>query len=51
MTTRFPTPAAYLALGVQLSSSSDGPTLFIRVPLDGDANDVLDLSAGVSVLF
>jgi hypothetical protein len=42
---------AYLAVGVQLAASSDGPTLFLRVPMDGDANDVLDLSAGVSVLF
>jgi hypothetical protein len=42
---------AYLAVGVQLAGSSDGPTLFLRVPMDGDANDVLDLSAGVSVLF
>lgn len=42
---------AYLNLGATLSEASGHPGLFIRVPLDRDARDVLDLSVGLSARF
>lgn len=42
---------AYLNLGAALPESSGHPGLFIRIPLDGDARDALDLSIGLSARF
>lgn len=42
---------AYLDLGAGLPHLSGSPGLFIRVPLDGDARRVLDLSIGISARF
>lgn len=40
--------SAYVGLGAQLSDVSGRPGLFIRLPLDADAREVLDLSIGFS---
>jgi hypothetical protein len=42
---------AYLTLGAALSEASGHPGLFVRIPLDGDARSVLDLSIGLSAQF
>lgn len=42
---------AYMNLGATLSEASGAPGVFIRVPLDGDARDVLDLSIGLRMQF
>jgi hypothetical protein len=42
---------SYLTLGAGLTQSSGRPLVFLRLPLDGDAREVLDLSVGMAVLF
>lgn len=42
---------SYLDLGVALQRTPEGSTLFLRVPLDGDARDALDLSVGWRLQF
>lgn len=42
---------SYLDLGVALQQAAEGSTLFLRVPLDGDARDALDLSVGWRLQF
>lgn len=42
---------AYLDLGWNMREVSGQPGLFLRVPLDGDARQVLDFSIGVSARF
>lgn len=42
---------SYIDLGVALQQAAKGSTLFLRVPLDGDARDVLDLSVGWRIRF
>ena len=42
---------SYLDLGVALQQAAEGSTLFLRVPLDGDARDALDFSLGWRLRF
>lgn len=42
---------AYLDLGVDLVEQSGRPGFFLRLPLDGDTRELLDLSVGARVLF
>ena len=42
---------SYMALGAQLTDSPRQPMIFIRVPLDGDAREILDLSVGMALRF
>lgn len=42
---------AYLNLGAALSGAGGHPGLFIRIPLDADARDVLDFSIGLTARF
>lgn len=42
---------SYLTLGAGLPEVSGHPGMFIRIPLDGDARQVLDLSIGLSARF
>lgn len=42
---------AYLNLGAALPEVSGHPGLFVRVPIDGDARDLLDFSIGLTARF
>lgn len=42
---------AHLSLQAALTEGTGRPGLFVRVPLDGDSRDLLDLSVGVRVQF
>lgn len=42
---------AYLDLGVDLVERSGRPGFFVRIPLDGDTRDLLNLSVGARVRF
>ena len=42
---------SYLALGIGFKESATKPTIFLRLPLDGDARRWLDYSIGVSMVF
>jgi len=42
---------AYLDLGAALTGTSGRPGAFIRIPLDGDAREALDVSIGLMARF